>query len=161
MSQGQRNRVSRPAAATVAAGFLLLGLLGMSPKPTGESLADLRAKARKTVADPARATEALSALDSISALIPYVAEIQSRTSNDLRTTTRGYRSTKADFEAVIARWEADRAQLRTRALAAHERFKLAVTDDEWKKLRSDERAILFQFPIVSVPAIETAPKGNR
>ena len=145
----------------VAAGFLLLGLLGMAPKPTDESLADLRAKVRKTVAVPARATEALSALDSISALVPYVAELQSRTSNDLRTTTRDYRSTKADFEAVFARWEADRAQVRTRALAAHERFKRALTDDEWKKLRSEERAILFQFPIVSTPPVGAAPTGQR
>ena len=149
------------AAGVLAAGCLLLGVFGMSPKPTTATIADLRANVQKSVTDPARAARAMAALDSVSALVPFVGELQSRTSNELRTTLRNYRATRADFESVIARWEADRVQVRTRAFAAHERFKQALTDDEWKKLKSEERAILFSYAIVTAQGTESAPKGGR
>ena len=161
MTDERHDRGRGLAVGVLAAAFLLLGVCGMSPKPTTSSIADLRAKVQRTVADPARAAQALAALDSLSALIPYAAELQTRTSNDLRAALRNYRATRADFEAAFTRWEADRARVRTSAFAAHDRFKRALTDEEWKKLKSDERAILFRYPIVSVQGAEMPPKESR
>ena len=158
----RRHRRGRASAVgALVAGFLLFGACGASAKPTTEAIVDLQAKVKKTVADPARAAQALAALDSVSALVPYVVDLQSRTSSDLRDVLRNYRSTRADFEALFARWEVEREQVRTRALAAHERFKRALTDDEWKKLKSEERMILFRLPIVSGPGTGPPPKGDR
>jgi len=161
MIDGRRNRARGLPVGVLAAGCLLFGALGLSPKPTTATIADLRVKVQKTVTDPTRAVQALVAVDSIAALVPVVGDLQTRTSNELRTTVRNYRATRGDFEGVFARWETDRLQVRARAFAAHERFKRALTDDEWKKLKSDERAILFRYAIVTAQGSETAPKGDR
>jgi len=149
------------AIGLLAAGCLLLGACSKSPKPTTEAIASLRTDVQKTVKDPARAAQALGALDSVTALIPVIAEFQHRASSDMRTLLRHYDATRADFDEAISRWEADRASMRGRVLAAHESFKRALTDAEWKKLQGKERKIVFQYPVVQIQVAAQSAEGER
>lgn len=152
-----------PAAAIVLAiaCSLLLGAGVGWTKEATDTLAKLRANVQETVKDGDRAKRALAALDSLQALVPVYGAYQARVSNELRILLRNYDATRADFEETVARWEADRAELRARALVAHEAFKQALTDAEWKKLRDEERKVLFRYPAVHVGGGPEAKEGAR
>ena len=160
-----RHGTHGPGRAAVI-GVLIAGclLLGARIRPTTETaatLATLRADVQETVRDPDRAGRALAALDSVNALVPVFVAFQSRTSSELRGLLRDYDTTRADFEQAAARWEVDRAELRTRALAAHQAFKQALTDAEWKKLRGEERNILLRYPVVQTQAATGVVEEGR
>lgn len=152
------------SSATVAVSVALVAsclLLGARLGPSKESpvtLAKLRVDVLDTVKDPERTQRAAAALDSLQALVPVYAAYQARAATELRALLRNYEATRADFEQAAAGWEADRAALRARALAAHDAFKQALTDAEWKKLRDEVQKMLFQYPVVH---LETPPGAKE
>jgi NAD(P)-dependent dehydrogenase (short-subunit alcohol dehydrogenase family) len=160
MTHGTRGIGRGAAIAALIAGCLLIGVrIGA----TGEapSLATLRADVQEEVKDPDRALRALAALDSLQALVPVYAAHQARASAELRALLRDYDATRAAFEEAAARWESDRAELRSRALAAHEAFKKALTGAEWGRLRGTVHRLLFQYPVVHVEALPEAKEEGR
>lgn len=159
---GGMPQLGRAAAiAALIAGCLLLGAGVRPSKESPVTLAKLRADVQETVKDPDRSLRASAALDSLQALVPIYAAYQARAATELRTLLRNYEATRADFEQVAAGWEADRAALRARALAAHDAFKQALTDAEWKKLRDEAQRLLFQYPVVHLETPPVAKEEGR
>jgi len=133
------DRLSCRLAALVSAALLIPAIaLWAGSKGEPDPAADLRAGIQDVVADPARASKMLAAVDEIEAAVGDLDRLLSSEFGALTALVRDYGSAREAIDASLAELNARRESLALRVLTAHASLKGAATAAEWKKLRKLE-----------------------
>jgi hypothetical protein len=134
-------------AVTVALAGALVAGGGCSGKRRGaapdmkDSVADLRAAVRKTVADPQRAAAADRAIDDLEAAERDARASRAAEQRDLRELNANYDATREQFAAILKRHADARAGYRKRLAAARDQMIANTTDAEWAALAKPRAAV--------------------
>jgi len=134
------SRLSQPRVVLSWAALLLAVAslcAGSKDKPTNPA-ASLRAGVREVVADQARVSKMLAAIDEIEATVGEMDTLIANERASLGALLRDYDSPRAAVDASLAEFNVRRESLSRRALTAHAEFKAQATASEWKKLRKLE-----------------------
>ena len=127
--------------------FVVLGLaavllpaiaLWAGSKEDPDPAAELRAGIRDVVADPARASKMLAAVDEIETVIGELNSLIADERTLLRALLLDHSSSRAAVDASLAEFNAKHESLARRCLTAHAALKAEATAEEWKKLRKLE-----------------------
>ena len=104
------------------------------PDPAGK----LRVGIKDVVADPARASKMLAAVDEIETVIGELNSLIADERTSLRALLLDHGSSRAAVDASLAEFNAKHESLARRCLTAHAALKAEATEEEWKKLRKLE-----------------------
>jgi len=104
------------------------------PDPAGK----LRAGIQDIVADPARASKMLAAVDEIETVIGELNSLIADERASLRALLLDHGSSRAVVDASLNEFNAKHESLARRCLTAHAALKAEATAAEWKKLRKLE-----------------------
>jgi len=132
-------RPSRTLAALAWAALIVPVALSVAgskedPDPAGK----LRAGIKDVVADPARASKMLAAVDEIETVIGELNSLIADERTSLRGLLLDHGSSRAAVDASLAEFNAKHESLARRCLTAHAALKAEATAEEWKKLRKLE-----------------------
>ena len=100
------------------------------PDPAGK----LRVGIKDVVADPARASKMLAAVDEIETVIGELNSLIADERTSLRALLLDHGSSRAVVDASLAEFNAKHETLARRCLTAHCALKAEATAEEWKKL---------------------------
>lgn len=125
------------------------------PDPAGS----LRAGIGEIVADPARASRMLAAVDEIAAAIGELDTLVADESAALGALLRDRGSSRAEVDAALASFNSRREALALRVLSAHAALKAEATAPEWKKLRKLEMEMITSAATRSLG--QAAPSGKE
>jgi hypothetical protein len=115
---------------------VVLSFAGSEEK--SDPVASLRSGINDVVADPARASKMLAAVDEIEAVIGEVNGLIADERASLRALLLDHGSSRAAVDASLAEFNAKHETLARRCLTAHCALKAEATAEEWKKLRKLE-----------------------
>ena len=145
-----RKRVMTAAAALAVTASLVVAVMaggGCSGKrhdpaiEMKDSIADLRAAVRRTVADPQRAAAAEKAIDDLEAAERDARASRAAEERDLRELNTDYDATREQFAAVLQRHADARVGYRKRLAVARDQMIANTTDAEWAALAKPRAAI--------------------
>ncbi len=122
--------------------FVAIVLSCASSTQKSAPAAELRAGIREVVADPARATRMLAAVDELEATAGRLDALLGESHAAIVRLLRDYRSSRAAVESSLADYDARRDALAQRMLATHAALKADATAPEWKKLWKLEAQVL-------------------
>src|SRR5262245_28006344 len=127
-------RASRSAAAALLAAALA-GCAGNQPSArdtiSGE-LKDMREAAMQRIADSQRAARARRSIDGLEVELLAFEETVANLRFQVRTLNARPDATRAEFDALLERFGAQRSAVRSRILARHFDLIAATTPEEWK-----------------------------
>ena len=133
------DRLSCRLAALVSAALLIPAIaLWAGSKGEPDPAADLRAGIQDVVADPARASRMLAAVDEIETVIGELNSLIAGERASLRALLLDHGSSRAAVDASLTDFNANHESLARRCLTAHAALKAEATAAEWKKLRKLE-----------------------
>ena len=133
------DRLSCRLAALVSAALLIPAIaLWAGSKGEPDPAADLRAGIQDVVADPARASKMLAAVDEIETVIGELKSLIADERASLRALLLDHGSSRAAVDASLNEFNAKHESLARRCLTAHAALKAQATAPEWKKLRKLE-----------------------
>ena len=133
------DRLSCRLAALVSAALLIPAIaLWAGSKGEPDPAADLRAGIQDVVADPARASKMLAAVDEIETVIGELNSLIADERASLRALLLDHGSSRAAVDASLTEFNANHESLARRCLTAHAALKAEATAAEWKKLRKLE-----------------------
>ena len=125
---------------TLGLAALLLPALAVwaGSKEDQDPAGKLRAGIQDVVADPARASKMLAAVDEIEAVIGELNRMIADERASLRALLLDHGSSRAAVDASLAEFNAKHESLARRCLTAHAALKAEAAAEEWKKLRKLE-----------------------
>jgi len=132
-------RLTRTLAAVGLVALLLPAIaLWAGSKEDPDPAGELRAGIQDVVADPARASKMLAAVDEIETVIGELNSLIADERTSLRALLLDHGSSRAAVDASLAEFNAKHESLARRCLTAHAALKAEATAEEWKKLRKLE-----------------------
>jgi len=133
------DRLSCRLAALVSAALLIPAIaLWAGSKDEPDPGGKLRADIQDVVADPARASKMLAAVDEIETVIGELNSLIADERASLRALLLDHGSSRAAVDASLTEFNANHESLARRCLTAHAALKAEATAAEWKKLRKLE-----------------------
>ena len=126
------------AALGCAALLLPVVVVCAGSKEDPDPAAELRAGIQDVVADPARASRMLAAVDEIEKVIGELESLIASERASLRALLLDHGSSRAAVDASLTDFNANHESLARRCLTAHAALKAEATAAEWKKLRKLE-----------------------
>lgn len=121
-----------------AAALLVVAPSCAGTKQAPDPAAELRIGIQETIADPARASSMLAAVDEIEAVVDDLDRLLADERTTLTALVRDHGSTRAELERSLAEFNSRRESLALRVLTAHAALKAEATAAEWKRLRKLE-----------------------
>jgi len=103
---------------------------------------EMRAAAAQSIKDPGRAKRVDRSIDGLGKDLLALQEAIANLRFHLRTVNARPDATRAEFDALLDTFEAERKALRSRILARHFELTAATTEEEWKALWRHERDAL-------------------
>ena len=132
-------RLSCRLLVLVSAALLVPAIaLWAGSKDEQDPAAELRAGIQDVVADPARASKMLAAVDEIETVIGELNSLIADERASLRALLLDHGSSRAVVDASLNEFNAKHESLARRCLTAHAALKAEATAAEWKKLRKLE-----------------------
>lgn len=125
------------------------------PDPAGS----LRAGIGEVVADPARASRMLAAVDEIAAAIGELDTLIADEGAALGALLRDRTSSRAEVDASLESFNSRREALALRVLTAHASLKAEATVPEWRKLRKLEEEMITSAASRSLD--QATPSGKE
>jgi len=127
--------------------LLALALAACAAKPSArdaiaDELEEMRAEASQHIQDPRRAAQVLESIEGLKGELFALEEAIANVKFGLRTLNAKPDATRADFDALLDGFEAERNAVRARILSRHFELIAATTEDEWKRLWPHERDAL-------------------
>ena len=153
-------RLSRTLAALAWAALLVpVGLASAGSKENKDPVADLRSGIKDVVADPARASKMLAAVDEIETVIGELKSLIADERASLRALLLDHGSSRAAVDASLTEFNAKHESLARRCLTAHAALKAEATAAEWKKLRKLELEMMTFAATRSLG--QSTPSGKK
>ena len=154
------DRLSCRLAALVSAALLIPAIaLWAGSKDEPDPAGELRAGIQDVVADPARASKMLAAVDEIETVIGELNSLIADERASLRALLLDHGSSRAAVDASLAEFNANHESLARRCLTAHAALKAEATAAEWKKLRKLELEMMTFAATRSLG--QSTPSGKK
>jgi len=154
------DRLSCRLAALVSAALLIPAIaLWAGSKDEPDPAGELRAGIQDVVADPARASKMLAAVDEIETVIGELKSLIADERASLRALLLDHGSSRAAVDASLTEFNANHESLARRCLTAHAALKAEATAAEWKKLRKLELEMMTFAATRSLG--QSTPSGKK
>jgi hypothetical protein len=102
-----------------------------------QAVAAFEQRVRQIVKDPERANEIVAQLSNLQVLVHNLAASMNDERAQLAALNANYAATRADYQTLLARQDAQRDELIRTALAIRQQMAALMTDAEWDELKRE------------------------